>query len=436
VAGTPDQVDVVVNVKERSSGQFTFGLGYSQIGKLITSVQLDQANFLGTGNRVGVGIQKNSYSKSFNFSFQDPYFTEDGVSVGYNVRYSDYDFGDFNTARYTSSDAAGEAVIGIPLSETDSIQFALGLDRNQLTTTDGSTPPQLVDYMIDTLGDRERYFSTLGDSPISFHENDDRLTDPTGSLTPSENDDEDPNTTDPLQYRYGPNRKWIINAWRAQIGWARDSRNDFLMPTRGTYNRLHGEFVLPGSDLEYYKLSYSFEHYLSINRWLVLKIGTELGYGDSYGDTADRLCYERDDDNVAIIETGEKCGLPFFKNFFAGGPQSVRGFETNTLGPFYQVGNLSLRQPLGGAVKATGTFEFLFPTLFDSRGTRLSAFVDYGNVFASPRDVELREFRFSAGVALQWQSPMGPIGISWAMPFQTDRNDRVERLQFSFGGQF
>lgn len=410
VSGQPDQVDVVVNVKERNSGQFTFGLGYSQLAGLITSVQLDQMNFLGTGNRVGVGVQNNAYSKSFNFNFVDPYFTDDGVSLGYNLRYSDYDLGDFNTARYTNSNAAGELTFGIPLTETDSIQLALGIDRNGITTTDGSTPPMLVDYLVDTLGERARFPVFLLD------------------------DDDDPDTPD-LEIE-GDNRKWIINAWRAQLAWGRDSRNDFLLPTRGTYHRVHGEFVLPGSDLEYYRFSYNFEHYRPLNRWLVLKIGAELGYGDSYGKTRDKLCYDRDDDGLIIPATGEACGLPFFRNFFAGGPQSVRGFEANTLGPYYQFGEQSYRQPLGGAVKTAGTFELLFPTLFDGRGTRLSAFVDYGNVFASPGDFDANELRVSTGLALQWQSPMGPIGISWAFPIRKKDTDRIERLQFSFGGQF
>ncbi len=129
------------------------------------------------------------------------------------------------------------------------------------------------------------------------------------------------------------------------------------------------------------------------------------------------------------------CGLPFFRNYYVGGPSSVRGFEANSIGPFYQYSD-GYRQPIGGSFKTVGTFELYFPTLFDNRGTRLSAFFDYGNVYTSPDNWEAKTLRLSAGVALQWQSPMGPISISWAAPLQYERHDEIERLQFTFGGSF
>jgi outer membrane protein insertion porin family len=205
------------------------------------------------------------------------------------------------------------------------------------------------------------------------------------------------------------------------------------------------EFSVPGSSIDFYKLSYQFEYYKPLLSWLVLKSSVDLGYGDSYG-------------NVSA-------GLPFWKNFYAGGPQSVRGFEANTLGPSY--GNClpippettctpSFLQPLGGAVKVAGSFEFLFPRLFSkARGTRLSAFIDYGNVYAGSLDdiysnytnpvtgtvyntekFSLSTLRVSTGVALKWQAPVGPISISYAFPFNTTDFDRTESLQFTFGQTF
>lgn len=410
VAGKPDQVDVVINLKERNSGQFTFGLGYSQLAGLITSVQLEQNNFLGTGNRAAIAVQKNSFSKTLNLSFFDPYFTDDGVSVGYNLRYSTLNQGDFNTTQFTNSVASGEVTFGLPLAESDSIQLALGIDRNQPTTSDGRTAPTVIDYLVDTLGDRARFPVVTGDF------------------------DNDPTTPDTTVI--GGTRQWTINAWRGRVGWARDSRNDFLLPTRGLLNRISAEIVLPGSDLQYFRLNYSFEHYLPLASWLVLKTGTELGYGDSYGKTSSKQCFERDVFGEPIPGSGKSCGLPFFQNFYAGGPGSVRGFEANTLGPFFQFNNSSFQQPLGGSVKTTGTFEFLFPTLFKSRGTRLSAFIDWGNVYSSPNDVNFSDLRVTTGVSMQWQSPLGPIGISWATPLRSQNGDRIERLQFNFGSQF
>ena len=427
VAGRPDQVDVFINVKERNSGSFVFGLGYQQLYGLTASVQLSENNFLGTGNRMSVAVQNNSYSKRLSFSYTNPYFTEDGLSLGYNVSYSDYNQGDFNTARYTSTNFNAEAVMGIPLSETDSVQVALGYDKIDLTTTLGSTPLPLIEYLDDVLG-------TVPYFPC-FDVDDDN--DPN---TPATDDD---GTTGPDTQICGFNQTWPVQQIRAQAGWGRDSRNDYLLPTRGTYHRVNAEFSFPGSDIAYYKLSYQFEHYRPLNSWLVLKIGTDLGYGDSYGNTGD-------------------AGMPFFKNFYVGGPQSVRGYEANTLGPSY--GSCipvapattcvpSYLQPLGGSVKVAGTFELLFPKLFNARGTRLSAFLDYGNAFAGSFDysgytdttvgavfgaekINFSSLRASVGVALQWQAPVGPISISYALPLNDGEFDRVERLQFTFGQQF
>ena len=374
VPGSEDMVDVVYDVKETNSGQFQFGLGYSQLSGLITSVQLQENNFLGSGSRVGVTVQDNDYSSSYAFSYVDPYFTDDGVSLGYNLFFREFDQSDFNIANYSSTSAAGQVVLGIPLTETDSISVAFGLDSNEILTFRGFTPDEAIDY-IDTIGNR------------------------------------------------------TFKSWRTELAWARDSRNDFFAPTRGTYQRLGAELTLPGSTAEYYKIEYEFSRYWPIARWLVLRTGAEIGYGDAYGEWAD-------------------LGLPFFENFYAGGTRSIRGYRDNTLGP--QAGvfvntdpndPLSPKvetnlQPIGGAVKTVGQLEFVFPTVFDSPAARLSAFVDFGNVYDSWDTWEMREFRYSAGVALQWRAPIGPIVISYAVPFNTDRNDRTERLQFTFGTTF
>lgn len=430
VAGRPDQVDVVVNVVERNSGSFVFGLGYQQLYGLTASISLSENNFLGTGNRVAVSVQNNSYSQRLSFSYLDPYFTENGVSVGYNLSFSNYDQSNNNTANYTSSNTNLEAVFGIPLTENDNILFTIGYDKTDLTTFVGSTPEPLIDYLATVLGPSPRF-------PCFPSGDDDN-----NATTPPDNDDNIPTSPDPDVC--GGNQLWPINQFRAATGWGRDTRNDYVLPTRGTLNRAGVEFSFPGSDIAYYKFSYEFEYYRPLNSWLVFKAGTDLGYGDSYGDTGD-------------------AGLPFFKNFYAGGPQSVRGFEANTLGPSY--GSCiplapattcipSYLQPLGGAVKVTGSFELLFPKLIEAPGTRISAFLDWGNVFAGSFDYSkynnsafgavfgdekfsLDAIRLSAGVALQWQAPIGPISISYAFPLNSnDDFDRVEELQFTFGQQF
>src|SRR5690606_24191982 len=390
VPGSGDQVDVVFNVKETTSGSFVFGLGYSQLAGMTASVQLSQSNFLGGGNRVSVEAQRSDYLQRYAFSYINPFFTDEGVSLGYNVWWRELDYSDFNTAQYNSTNAAVQTVLGLPITEHSSVSLLFGIDSNQIQAWGGYTPQAIVDYL-DAVGQR------------TFH------------------------------------------AWRTELGWARDTRNDFFMPTRGTYQRVGLETTLPGSTAEYYKLSYEFSRYWRLSPAFVLRTGLDLGYGDSYGsETTRHLCVPVDGptadpctpDAAGYRKTVTASGLPFFENFYAGGTRSVRGFRDNTLGPRSEVIAGYRGQPMGGSLKTVGQIEMVFPKLFDSNAARVSAFVDFGNVYNGIDDFDSGELRASAGVALLWRAPVGPISISYAFPFRKKEGDELERLQFTFGGGF
>jgi len=393
VPGSNDQVDVIYNLKETTSGSFVFGLGYSQLGKLTTQIQLSQNNFLGSGNRVSVQAQRSYYQERFDFSYTNPYFTDDGVSLGYNLSWRKLDYSDFNTAQYSTTNGTAQVVLGIPLTETDAITGLVGIDSNEILIGRSYTPQSIVDYL-DALGRQ------------TFH------------------------------------------AWRAQIGWGRNSLNHALTPTAGTQQRLWLEATLPGSTVEYYKINYSFSKFWPLSRHLVLNTRAELGYGDSYGKDTSRIIDRDGPTGPLPPEKITATGLPFFENFYAGGVRSVRGFTDNTLGPREASLNGTYAQPLGGAFKTTGSLEMYFPTLLDTPAARVSAFVDFGNVYKDYDSFEANELRASAGIALMWRSPMGPISISYAFPFKkqddvldvngkkTGRGDELERLQFTFGGTF
>lgn len=391
VPGSNDQVDVVYNVKETTSGSFTFGLGYSQTYGVTTSVQLSQNNFLGGGNRVSVEASRSSYLERYAFSYTNPFFTDDGVSLGYNLAWRKLDYSDFNTAQYNSTNGSAQVVFGVPITENDAFSVMFGIDSNQITTYAGYTPQAIIDY-INAMGQR------------TFH------------------------------------------AWRTEIGWARDTRNDYFMPTRGMYQRIGVETTLPGSTAEYYKVNYQISKYWPIIPSLVINTRFELGYGDAYGKDKTRdICGSVDDgayvaaacDGTNLIRTVTAKGLPFFENFYAGGTNSVRGFEDNTLGPRSEATTYYYKgQPLGGSVKTVGSIEAYFPRLFNSPSARISAFVDFGNVFDGWSNVKANELRASTGVALLWRAPVGPISISYAIPLKKKDGDEIERLQFTFGGQF
>jgi outer membrane protein insertion porin family len=399
VPGTNDQVDVVYNVKETTSGSFVFGLGFSQLSGLTTSIQLSQNNFLGGGNRVSVEAQRSDYLQRYAFSFLNPFFTDEGMSLGYNLSLREFDYSSFNTAQYSTTSAAAQGVLGLPITENDTVSMAFGIDTNEILAFPGSTPQSIIDY-IDAVGQR------------TFH------------------------------------------AWRTELGWARDTRNDYFMPTRGTYQRISGEITLPGSTVEYYKLNYEFSKYWPISTSLVLNTRAEIGYGDSYGDDIVRtICTSYGSDPeippMAMASPQGTCepgsyvsreliatGLPFFENFYGGGVRSVRGFRDNTLGPRSEDIQGFRGQALGGSLKTTGSLEMYFPKLFDSNAARISAFVDFGNVYAGTDDFDAGELRASTGVALLWRAPVGPISISYAFPLRSEDEDEIERLQFTFGGAF
>jgi outer membrane protein insertion porin family len=391
VPGSNDQVDVVYSVKETTSGSFQIGLGYSQTYGVTTSVQLSQNNFLGGGNRVSVEASRSSYQDRYSFSYTNPFFTDDGVSLGYNLAWQKLDYSDYNAAQYNSKRGSAQAIFGIPITENDAFSWMLGIDSNQITTYVGSTPAAIINY-IDAVGQK------------TFH------------------------------------------TWRTEVGWARDTRNDYFMPTRGTYQRLGAEVALPGSTVEYYKLTYSFSKYWPIIPSIVLNSRLDLGYGNGYGKTYSRdICGVTADsvftaqacDGTNLVRQVTASGLPFFENFYAGGTNSVRGFEDNTLGPRSEAtAYYSKGQPLGGSVKTVGSFEMYFPKLFDSPSARVSAFVDYGNVYDGWNNFKANELRVSTGIALLWRAPVGPISISYAFPLKKEDGDEIERLQFTFGGQF
>jgi outer membrane protein insertion porin family len=215
-------------------------------------------------------------------------------------------------------------------------------------------------------------------------------------------------TTSPLSYinfvrEFGSQYTYISGT----TGWTRDARDSLIVTTAGSLQRLSAE--LAGGDLQYYKLGYLHQWYRPLTRTLTLHLRGDIGYAGGYNDKP----------------------LPFFKNYFAGGPGSVRGYDSFSLGPRDELGNST-----GGNRKLTGTTEILFPMpgAEQDRSLRLAAFVDGGQVYVDR--IELGELRFATGIALFWSSPMGPLRLSWAYPLNAKDGDRKQQLQFTFGTGF
>lgn len=196
------------------------------------------------------------------------------------------------------------------------------------------------------------------------------------------------------------------------LNWRRDGRDSAIWTTSGTTQRVALEAGLPGGDLTYYKVSYDLRWYYPLTETFTLMLNSELGYGAGYN--------------------GKE--LPFFKNFFAGGNTSVRGYNISSLGP-----RDANNRTLGGNRRAVGNAEILFPMpgMRNDRSVRLSAFFDAGSVWGPDGVVPRQEgLRYSAGIAVQWISPMGPLKISVAQPLNSQPGDNIQRFQFQFGQQF
>ena len=200
---------------------------------------------------------------------------------------------------------------------------------------------------------------------------------------------------------------------RAGLGWSHDSRDSALMPTEGGYQRVSGSFSFPGSDLEYYRLEYVNKYYIPLSNTFTFALEGDIGYGDSYGDTSK---------------------LPPWRNFFAGGMKSVRGFKEFSLGPRDSNGD-----PLGGNLRVVGNAEVLFPAPFKlmEKSVRLGLFVDAGNVYdITETSFDFGEIRYTTGISGFWLSPFGAFGVSLAIPLNDKPEDETEIFQFAFGSAF
>ena len=195
------------------------------------------------------------------------------------------------------------------------------------------------------------------------------------------------------------------------IGLSYDTRNKAIFATSGTLHALSAEVTVPGLDLEYYKLSYRQKRYIPLSKLLTLLMRGEIAYGDGYGDNEE---------------------LPFFENFFAGGVKSVRGYEDNSLSASAGANNV----PTGGNFKTVGAIELLFPPPFatDSKAVRMSLFFDAGYAFDGIDAFDVKQLRGSAGLALSWLSPVGPLIFSVARPVNDKPGDDTQSFQFSLGG--
>ena len=407
VPGSDDLIDVNYSVEEQPSGSLNLSIGYSSADGMILGTSVSQNNFMGTGKKMSTSLNKTDAVASLNLSYTDPYYTVDGISRGYGLFYSQTDFSALSLSDYNTDTYGGRTTFGFPISGRERLSFSIEASRTLMEAQESGIAEEILGFIEDEGEDFVEV--TLGSS------------------------------------------------------WSWTTLNRGLFPTAGAKQSLSLEATVPGSELEYFRVTYNAQKYFPISGEWTFRLRTELGYGDGYGKTDE---------------------LPFFRNFRAGGVGSVRGYSSNSLGPrgaikrslgttitdgteviidednngIQDVGYYADNNSLGGNLLTEASMELVFPLPFveDQRSMRSVVFLDAGNVFDTeclvltegngasdsndhPSCVEgfdANEIRLGTGVSLTWVTAIGPLTFTFARSLNSKDDDETEGFEFSLGQVF
>ena len=400
VAGEEDLVDVIFDVEEQQYGNVIAGFGYSQFG-FSFNFNVQQQNFLGSGNTVGIGTNVSDYSTNIFVQYENPYYTVDGASRGFTVNFREFDYSAFGVTDYNTKSYGASISYGFPISEIQRIGFNIAADHTELSS--GSLASREIVDFLESEGD---VFDTL----------------------------------------------------KLQAYFTRATLNRGIFPTDGSLNQISVQTTVPGSTLNYFRIDYRNEFYKPITGDFVFKAASRIGYVDAFGDSE---------------------VPPYFENFYAGGPYSIKGYESNSLGPritpvpcygyvsaedycpplidnnfdgepdspyYNQFATYGINRPIGGNVLLETSLNLIFkvPFIEDQSQFRTAFFIDLGNAFSTfcynyqvqcftPSFEELRGSYGLGGSAI---TPFGPISVYFAVPFNNDPLDRTKRFEFTVGNKF
>ncbi|WP_410209192.1 outer membrane protein assembly factor BamA [Aquirhabdus sp.] len=393
VANSNDQVDVNVTVEEQPSGTSSISVGYSQYGGVTFQFGLNQTNFFGTGTQVGLDVSRSETLENYNINVLDPYYTVDGVSRGFNfyMRNTKLD-STYNVQRYYSDALGASMTFGYPVDENKSVAATLNVDNTTIKTS--SFVSQVAQNYLLSHG----AVNKSGDSANPLYDKD-------------------------------------FLTYNLNLSWAYNTLNRPVLATRGMSHQIALDTTLPGSDVQYQRITYTGQAFFPLpthflDKFLI-RAYTKLGYGHD---------------------------LPFWKNFYAGGYGSVRGYRDYTLGPlspgigYCKGAGTTCPDPdpesVGGNGLITGGLELILPIPYAgdwASQIRPVLFVEGGQVFdttgvadtgTNSYKFSAHNFRYSAGFGFTWITMIGPIALSYAQPIDSKPDDQLKRVQFAIGRVF
>ncbi len=380
VVGTADQIDVNYTIKEKASGNLQAGVGYSQVQGIIFNANVSQDNIFGTGKRLDFAFNNSQILTRYNLGFTDPYYTLDGVALGYNLGYTKRNAYAANLASYNTNVANAGINFGIPLNEFDRIGFDIDLKSTGVESTSISS---------NRVKNKILFYNG---QPYNANFNE---------AAPSDG------------------ASATFTTLSTSAGWTHDTLDRATFSTKGGQQRLSGLITVPFGDLQYYKVGYKHQHFFPLSNDFTFRLLGEVAHGGGYGSTSE---------------------LPFFENYYAGGTGDVRGFMQNTLGPRDDTtGGSTYYRPFGGSTKAIAKAELFFPVPFlsEMKSVRVGTFLDAGTLATGLNSSDLQKyFRYSAGLSGEWLSPFGALAVSVAQPLNSESTDRTQAFQFTFGSGF
>ena len=380
VPGTTDEVDANFSVTEGSTGNFSAGIGYGQVGGFLFNASVTLNNYLGTGKKLKLEVNNDRVNKIYSFSYLNPYFTKNEISSGFRLSYHSTDAAQANLADFTTDTKEGGINFGIPISEYTRLNFDIAYKDTDLTLNPAA--PRSYREWVKLINGAE---------------------------------------SDSARFK----------AYSVETSYSYDSRNRAIFPDSGLYSRIGAEVALPGGDLEYYRLTYQLRYHIPFSDQVNLLLGGEYGYGDGYGETGT---------GKAILPFFENFYAGGTRSVRGYKGNTIGPRDSSCPNYALLCDNPTPGAPVGGNEKLLGKAELFFPVPFTdepSQNFRLSAFVDAGRVKGNmPFTINDNDFRATYGVAAVWITPVGALVFNWAWAIDPKVGDELERFQFNIGAPF